>query len=72
MECRVVNHMDAGDREVFLGEVVDGRRLKQEDLLTYPHFLSSASPEMMEEYRTYMAPLRPAIAEMAQQLRPNA
>ncbi len=71
LECRVVNHMDAGDREVFLGEVVDGRRLKQDDLLTYPHFLSSSSPEMMEEYRTYMAPLRPTIAEMAQQLRPN-
>ena len=72
MECRVVNQMDAGDREVFLGEVVAAGKLKEAELLTYPHFLSSSSPEMMEEYRNYMAPLRPAIAEMAQQLRPNA
>ena len=72
MECRVVNHMDAGDREVFLGEVVAGHRLKQADLLTYSHFLSSASPELMEEYRAYQAPLRPSVAEMARQLRPNA
>ena len=72
MECRVVNRMDAGDREVFLGEVVAARKLKAAELLTYPHFLASSSPEMMEEYRNYMAPLRPAIAEMAQQLRPNA
>ena len=72
LECRVVNSMDAGDREVFLAEVVAGRRLRQADLLTYDHFLSAATPEMLEEYRSYMAPLRPVIAQLAQQVRPNA
>ena len=72
MECRIVNRMDAGDREVFLAEVVAGHKLKEAELLTYPYFLESTSPEMMEEYRSYMAPLRPLIAEMAQQLRSDS
>ena len=71
IECRVVNQMDAGDRKVFLGEVVAAQKLKDADLLTYPHFLASASPEMMEEHNKYMAPLRPVIAELAKQVHPN-
>ena len=71
MECQVVNSMDAGDREILLGDIVAGAQLKQASLLTYDHFLSSATPEMMEEYRNYMEPRRPAIADMARQLRPN-
>ena len=72
MECRIVNSMDAGDREVFLAEVVAGQQLKQAELLTYNHFLTTATPEMMEEYRSYMEPRRSTIAEMAKQLRPNS
>ena len=72
MECRIVNSMDAGDREVFLAEVVAGQQLKQAELLTYNHFLTTATPEMMEEYRSYMEPRRSTITEMAKQLRPNS
>ena len=72
LDCRVVNSMDAGDRTVFLADVVDGRRLRAGELLTYDHFLATASAELLEEYRAYMAPLRPAIAEMARQVQPGS
>ena len=68
LECRVVNRMDAGDRVVLLADVVAGQRLNQGDLLTYDHFLSTASEELTAEYHAYMAPLRPAIAEMARRV----
>ena len=69
LDCRVANQMDAGDRTVFLADVVDGRRIRPGDLLTNDYFLANAPPEWLEEYRAHMAPLRPAIAEMARQVR---
>ena len=68
LDCRVVNSMDAADRTVFLADVVDGKRLRDGELLTSDYFLKAASPEMLEEYRAHMAPLRSAIAELAQQV----
>lgn len=68
LECRVINRMDAGDRVVLLADVVAGQRLKQGNLLTYDYFLATASEELTAEYRAYMAPLRPAIAELARRV----
>ena len=65
LDCRVVNSMDAGDRTVFLADVVDGRRLREGKLLTYDYFITAAPQELMDEYRANMAPMRPAIAELA-------
>ena len=66
LECRVVNSMDAGDRTVFLADVVDGRRLREGKLLTYDYFMAAAPQDLMDEYRANMAPMRPDIAELAQ------
>ena len=68
LDCRVVSAMDAGDRTVFLADVVDGRQLRKGELLTYNQFLETAPPELLAEYQAHMAPLRGPIAELAQHI----
>ena len=65
LDCRVVNSMDAGDRTVCLADVVDGRRLRQGELLTYDYYQAMVAPELMAENAASMAPLRSVWADLA-------
>lgn len=35
MDCKVVSHHDAGDHTIFIGEVLDGGVLREEETLVY-------------------------------------
>jgi flavin reductase (DIM6/NTAB) family NADH-FMN oxidoreductase RutF len=45
LDCRVEARMDTGDRMVFLGEVVDGARLRAGTALSFQRMLKLAPPD---------------------------
>ena len=65
LDCRVVNSMDAGDRTVFLADVVDGQKLREGDLLAYDYYRTTVSAEAQQETQARMASIWADVVEQA-------
>jgi len=56
IECKIINAMDGGDMTCILAEVVDGRRLSDDDFfMTYDYFCATAPRGWLEQYGNRLA-----------------
>ena len=63
-ECRVVNAMDAGAATFFLGDVVDVRRGRGEEVMTSVHFREHAPADLLAAYEAGLVMAQRKLEEM--------